>query len=369
MFQSSYLWAIILTAVIAGWLYSGDVIIGGQGAPEPSDVTAESAVTAPANPADKPVRVRVTKISALEREASLSVRGRTQAEQRVDVRAQTAGLIEELAVEKGDVVKTGDVICRIEAAARRTKVAQAEAQLALATLNYEASDKLSTKGYAAETKLRSDRALMNAAEAALFEAKLDLTRTVIRAPFDGTVEELQAELGALLNVGDPCARLVARDPMLVVAQVAEREVGNLSVGMPGRAILVTGEKVDGTIGYISPSASEATRTFRVELEIPNQDGALRDGVTSEIQVGLETVQAHRFSPALLTLNDAGDIGVRVVDDENIARFIPVQILGDGRDGIWVAGLPETVTIITVGQEYVVDGQPVDPVIETAEASQ
>ena len=144
-------------------------------------------------------------------------------------------------------------------------------------------------------------------------------------------------------------------------------------GHPGtdhRGALVQGggEAVEGVIRYIAPSADPATRTFRLELALANPAGRLRDGVTSEIEIVLDEVRAHRFSPAILALSDRGEVGVRIVDAEGLVDFVPVEIIGEERDAVWVAGLPDTVTVITVGQDYVSDGQRVEPVLETAEAT-
>lgn len=373
--RTSYIWAGIITLAIAGWLASGEIIIGGQG--DPSAATAAVQRPDEATPAagvpeadqDRPFRVRARTITASERTATFTVRGRTQADQRVSLRAQTSGLVEEVPVRQGDPVKAGDVICRIEAGSRDAHVLRAEAAVAQAELDFEGSSRLQDKGYAAEARVRAAKATLDAARAELHERQLDLARTRIVAPFDGVVEIRPAEIGMLLNVGDVCAEVVAHDPMLVVAQVSERDVGKLRAGMPGRARLVTGQSVQGTISYIAPSADPATRTFRIELSVPNPDAELRDGVTAELFIDTETALAHRFSPAILALDDSGVMGVRTIVDGNKVAFVPVQLLGSEGGDVWVSGLPDIATIITVGQNYVSDGETVEPVFETASNAQ
>lgn len=349
-------------------MVSGDIIVGGQG----DGGTPPPGVEAPAERAtglaeERAFRVRARAIDAEERAGELVVRGRTEAKQRVTLRAQTAGLVEQLAVSKGDAVSAGDLVCRIETGSREANQLRAEAQLAQAEQDHTAATTLRERGHAAETQLRATRAALDAARAALAEAELDVKRTRIVAPFDGVVEERPAEQGALLNVGDVCAEIVARNPMLVVVEVPERDVGRLHVGMRGRARLVTGEEAEGRITFIATSADPATRTFRVEVEMPNTDGQLRAGVTAQLQVSLASAVAHRFSPALLTLADDGRVGVRTVDEDNRVRFLPVEVIADERDAVWVTGLPRQVTIITVGQGYVDEGQRVEVAFETADA--
>jgi multidrug efflux system membrane fusion protein len=369
--RRSYIWALLITVGIGGWLASGQIIIGGQGDTTAEASTGETAVepttdiASEAKAEEKPFRVRVRTIHAEDRTAQLKIRGRTEAAQRVVLRAQTPGLVEAIGVKKGDHVATGDLVCRLEKGSRASTILRAEAGLAQAELDHQAATKLSEKGYAAETRVRSTKAALHAARAVLAEAQLDMDRTSLTAPFNGIVDTLPAKIGTLLNVGDVCAEIIDADPMLVIAQVSERDVGRIETGMQGSAQLVTGDTADGYLRFIAPSADEGTRTFRIELSVANPDGKLRDGVTSEITIPLETTKAHRFSPAILTLDDLGNIGVRAVDKDNKVVFMPVTLLDNDRDGVWVAGLPETVTVITVGQDYVKAGEIVEPVFETA----
>jgi len=191
----------------------------------------------------------------------------------------------------------------------------------------------------------------------------------VRAPFAGVIEHVPVERGALLNSGDICATVVALSPLRVVTQISERDIGDIKLGMVGHVDFVTGQKADGLVRFIAPAADEATRTFRVELEIDNPDNAIRVGVTAEIKVDLERTRAHRVAQSSLTLNDDGVLGVRAVDAENRVVFHPVEIIGANEAGMWVSGLPETVSLITVGQDFVVDGQTVRPMLKTAEVTQ
>ncbi|MEO0830383.1 MAG: efflux RND transporter periplasmic adaptor subunit, partial [Pseudomonadota bacterium] len=189
----------------------------------------------------------------------------------------------------------------------------------------------------------------------------------ITAPFDGVLDNRFVEIGDFLSVSQPCATVVDLDPILVVGQVSERDVDKLSMGSVGQARLISGQKLEGVVRFIAKTAEQETRTFRVELAVPNKDNALPAGITAEIIVAAEAVTAHLMSPAFLVLNDAGEIGVRVVSADKTARFQKVSVLEDSNDGVWVGGLPEKATIITVGQEFVRDGQTVDVTMENDEA--
>ena len=358
--RGSYIWALVILVVLGAWLASGG--LGGQ-----SETAEQQAAKPPQTTKQEPVpTVRVVAVQATTRKSDLVVRGRTEAVRRIDIRAEIAGRVIAAPVEKGAMAKVGAVLCEIDMADRQAVLTQAQASLEQTTLDYEAATKLSKRGFASRTKKAADRARYNAALAVVERARLAVVRTKVLAPFNGIVENQPAKVGAYLGIGDACATLVEMDPILVVAQVSERQIGALSVGMKGAATLVGGVRVAGNIRYISSVADAATRTFRVELEVANPGAKIRAGVTAEMQLPLANIDAHRISPAILALNDDGVIGVRTLADNDMVRFVPVQIIGDGVDGVWVTGLPQRATIITVGQNYVRDGQKVRATMVTAQ---
>ncbi len=289
------------------------------------------------------------------------VRGRTKAERKVVVRAEISGAIAETPAELGALVSEGDVLCRINVDARAAQLAEARASLAKAKLDYDAAVKLSEGGFRSETAVASAKALRDQAAAQLERAQNDLAKTDIKAPFDGVYDERHVETGDFMNVGDPCATVIQRSPFLVVGAVSERDVAKINKGDRGRARLATGETVEGVVRFVSTSAEPATRTFDVELEIPNEDGLLRDGVTAEFTVFAEARSAHRVPRVALVLADDGEIGVRTLNEDNIVEFNPVRLIGETPLGVWVAGLSGDARVITGGQLYVTAGQQVGAV--------
>jgi len=167
-----------------------------------------------------------------------------------------------------------------------------------------------------------------------------------------------------VKVGDHIARLVELDPILIVGFVSEREIGQIEVGSLAAAELVTGMTVEGIVRYISKISETTTRTFRVEVEVPNPGRKIYEGLTAEIRLPLEEVLTHQITPALLSLDDDGTIGVKGVDENDKVVFYPIEIIGHTPDGMLLGGLPERLTLITVGQEFVVDGELVVPVPES-----
>jgi len=362
----SYVLAAGLAAGIGAWMYSGTVVIGGVGegenaAPPPALRIAQAS--------DTLFKVQVAHLEAQERQAILEVRGRTAAEAKVAVRSHITDDVVDRPAREGAHVAAGDILCILDRGSREARVAEAKAAVAEAEMLQQAATQLSSKGFTAETRVMTVQAQLDAAKARLEEAERELRRTVIRSPINGVIESPMAEIGAQLDKGGICATVVNSDPMIAIGDVSELNISQISLNMPADVELVTGETLKGHVRYISPSANPDTRTFRIEVEIPNADGIARDGVTAVSKLPLPVEKAHKISPAILTLNDAGQVGIRGIDKDNKTVFFPVKVLGGEQDGMWVGGLPETVNAIVVGQEYVGDGVLVDPVFETAEVSQ
>lgn len=349
----SYILALALAGGISYYMLTGETVVSGQADARPATIAERQK-----QDEQDLFAVQVQKYVAETRHLSLEIRGRTEAEASVSVRAETGGIIETRHVDKGDQVAAGDLLCTIETAAREAKVLEARAALIQANVNLEAAEKLAGRGFSAKNEIPALEAARDAARARLQETELELERTKIRSPIAGIVQDPIAEMGDMLQTGDVCVTLIDRNPMIIVGQVSEREIGNLEVGMAARVSLATGENRTGKITYIAPSADAKTRTFRVEITVANEDGVLKDGVTALATIRLQGGKAHKIPSAVMTLADDGRVGVRIVSEEQIVSFEPVRIIGGSSDGMWVSGLPEEVAIIIVGQEFVQDGQKV-----------
>lgn len=288
-------------------------------------------------------------------ESGIVLRGRTEAARHVDVRSETNGLVISEPLRKGTFVEKDQVLCELDSGTRNAQLAEAKARLAEAEANNTAAASLSEKGFTSETAAIGRLAQLESATAMVEQAEKEISRLKIKAPFSGLLESDTAELGVLLQPGSSCGTVIALDPIKLVGFAQENNISRLTVGATAGARLVTGEEVRGFLTYVSRSADPETRTFRVEVTVPNKDNTIRDGATAEIFIAFEGEKAHLLPQASLTLNDQGLLGIRAAVDD-IARFMPVEIIRDTSEGILVSGLPETVDVIVVGQEYVVDGR-------------
>ncbi len=289
-----------------------------------------------------------------------------------------------------------------EAEARVTeaeaRVTEAQSRLAEAEINANAASRLSTSGFASTTRVAATEAAVRGAEAALVSAEAglkaaqsglesvaagieaaragrqsaqalvdsaerEIERLKITAPFSGLLESDSAELGSLLQDGNLCATVIQLNPMMLVGFVPETQVSLITMGAPATGRLASGETVAGEVVFISRAADEVTRTFRVEVEVENEDLSLRDGQTAEIGIQADGTKAHLLPASALTLNESGELGVRVVGNGNIVEFAPVGVIRDAPTGIWLSGLPEEAQVIVIGQEFVKAGAQVDPFVQ------
>jgi len=186
---------------------------------------------------------------------------------------------------------------------------------------------------------------------------VELNRTEVKAPFRGYVEKI-IKPGNLLNRGQICAVIIELDPLTFVAEVPEAEIKNIVKGQKVLIELVTGETITSKLSFVSKSATPATRSFRVEAEVENSKGVIRNGITGTMKIYTNKILAHKISPSILLLSDNGTIGVKSVNNNNIVEFLPIKIIEDTNDGIWVTGIPNLSNLIVVGQGFVENGQEV-----------
>lgn len=329
--------------------------------PSEGDVAESESSDVPGIADPAPLRVVVQEFAIRNIESAVILRGRTQLSRQVEVRAETTGQVVSDPLERGSRVAEGDVLCELAPGTRRAQLAEAEARLADAEINFHAADRLSEGGFAAQTRVASAQAAVRAAEAAVAAAQTELARLIIRAPFDGVLENETAERGSLLSAGGLCATVLRLDPMRVVGFAAEAQIDRLSEGAMAGARLSSGHEVTGRVTFLARSADPSTRTFRVEVTVPNPDLRIRDGMSADILVAAEATRGHLVPGSALTLDDAGRLGLRVLEQDDRVGFAPVTVLRDSQQGFWVSGLPDTVEVIVVGHEFVREGVSVEPV--------
>ena len=380
---SSIIIAIIVCAGIAGFIFRNDfnaylntqdVII--EETNEISSELKEKKINK-----QKAVSVLVQKSNEQEVTNGILLRGQTEAFKSVQVKAETSGSVISQPIRKGTFVKNGELLCELEVGTKSDVLSEAKVALALSLDELDASihqyelrvqaaerqksllkrgvgteaavEAAELSASSAETQSLSKRQAVANVEARINRATTDLNNTKIIAPFDGLLESDTAEYGDFMQTGAPCGTLLALNPIKLIGYATETQVSKIEVNTTAGARLISGDTVSGTVSFISRSADPTTRTFLVETTVPNENYEIREGSTADIYISLSGAKGHLLPQSSLTLNSSGVLGVRIALNDK-AKFIPINIIRDAEEGVWVTGLPNSVDVIIVGQEYVTD---------------
>ena len=357
--RSTYLWAAGIAVLLLAWLASGQL----NQEPVVFDPSIAERNEQDLNQLNDqtPTRVRVVQSQAQLKTRYASVRGKTQNKRTVQVSTEIQGRVVNRAVERGQSVAANQLLCRLSVDDRQAALVESQQRVNQAKIDYDGAKQLRAKGYNSESAIAAAKANLASARAELKRRDLALRKTEIRAPFAGFIEDVHLEIGDYAQPGTACATLVDLNPMLLVGRVSELVVLNIETGNEAIGELADRSQVRGPITFVGQQDDPATRTYAIEVELDNESGKLRSGMTTQIRIPVEEAFAHKISPALFSLDNEGGYGVRVVNNDDRVEFYSVTIVAEDEDGVWVSGLPNTSNIIIVGQELVISGERVDPV--------
>lgn len=343
--------AILLVVALIGWMGSGFIF------------PSEDVETV-----DEPTAPRLVTVAVMSSEASpvanvFQAEGQAEPDRDSALRAEMTGEVAEVLVAKGDRVEDGQLIARIDPADRTAALTRAQEELSRATSDLQNAETLLERGSATQDRVRQARATLAAAEAAVASAEADISDTEIRAPFAGLIDDLDIDTGEYVMAGSEVGYLVDSSPLSIAIRVPQQMRAQLQVGAMADVSFITGEQRGGTLTFVSATADPQTRTFLAEVEVANDDSAVPAGISAEVRMITGQSVAHFISPAILSLDTDGTLGIKVIEDENRVSFREIAIIRAQTDGIWVTGLDQHADIITVGQGFVSDGQIVNPSFE------
>lgn len=339
--------AALLVLALAGWMGSGYYY------------PAESTVAeAPRERTRTPMAVETTASTAKPITEFVTSEGQVTPARQTPVRAKVGGTVESIAVEKGAFLQEGALIARIALADRAAQRVQAEAELARRQGEFDRVSGLAQQGYATTAAVEDARAALAAAKAALAEINQTAGNTEIRAPITGILDQFEIDIGEFVAASAEVGVQVDIDPLLVEVQIPQQSIGKLKTGQTAEVTFITGETREGVVEYIASNATEETRTFPVEISVPNPGRDIPSGISAEVRIPVGRTPAHFLSAALLALDSDGTLGVKAVDAENRVVFYPIELVRAETSGIWVAGLPERLDLISVGQGFVSAGETV-----------
>lgn len=212
------------------------------------------------------------------------------------------------------------------------------------------------------------------ANARQLEARLE--RTVVRAPIGGYLENRAVEVGTMVQPGATVARVVDADPLKVTAGVPERYSGQVEAGLEADVGIEAGGPgaMRGRIAFVGSMVDERTRTFPIEVTVPNSGGRLKPGLVARVQLARGMIEEAIVVPREAVLRSATGYMVYVVQDEEgqpIARSRVVTTgSGQGRNVVVESGLAPGDRVVVVGQQQLADGDRVRmPEADTAEAAE
>lgn len=298
---------------------------------------------------------------------AIRISGRTEAEKRVTLATRVMGVIESLPVKQGQRVERGDLIMRLDAEDKEAAIRMAESVVAQRQAEADAAERLVAGGNAPKLQADQTRAALATAKSQLENAKAELAQYEIYAPYNGLIDRVPVQRGSTILAGAEVATLINLDPLLAIGEVSERDLRYLKLGDSADIKLVDGKVVKGTLRYISRDASSATRTFRIEVAIPNESKQLPAGMTAEITLLAEQTDSVMLPRSVVTLSSDGDLGIRAVDKDNKVVFFPIDLVDDTPNGLVLAGIPADARVIVAGQDLVTEGDEVKPVEADAAA--
>ncbi|MCH2076582.1 MAG: efflux RND transporter periplasmic adaptor subunit [Rhodobacteraceae bacterium] len=340
--------ALALTIAIVAWMGSGFVF--------PSEGTSEEVAAVEV----QPVAVTVRTSFAQPVTQFFQAEGQAQPDRDTVIRAQASGQIAEVFVSKGDDIEANAVVARLETKEREADLTRVLAELDRAEREAENAAALQRRGVATADRVVQADAALASARAQLAVAQENLRNTEITAPFGGRIETLDLDVGEFIQTGSEVGRIVDNAPLTVSIQVPQQALRQLKNLQPAQVLFITGEQRAGTVSFVGTSAATDTRTFLVEVDVPNSDGLIPAGISAEVRIPVGQVEAHFLSPSTVSLNELGALGVKVVDAENVVRFHEIDVVRAQIEGIWVQGLPKEAQIITIGQGFVGEGETVRP---------
>ena len=381
-----------------------------SGADAPATSSAKSAAATAGTPIISSVMVENSKVRR-----SVRASGVTQPKAIITLSAEIGGTARKVPAVEGRQVEAGDVLvvidtntlpARIEAAKAEIAAATtaldsataqsrgtyneqraaAEANLEVARQRLEIAQKLATQNFSApvelaqlkanyenarmtlaqidlarnlrsEVDIAQNRARLATARSNLAVLRDQLAKSTIKAPAAGWLETMHLEQGEQIAAGAPAATILDMDELKIVVAVPQTNISEVGLGDPVNVNVAGAGMRKGAVTKIASISSTTTRTFDVEVTVPNPGRELRAGMTVEANIDVGFQPAFGMSPAHLSVAGDGSLTAKI-DDGGTVRVVPVELVRSGVEQVFVSGLADGATLLTFGQAFVNAGDPV-----------
>lgn len=352
--------AFVVLAVSATWVLTGEFSSIGSAAKDTGETTVESSAIG----VQVPTTLRTVGVITpdfIEHNRIIRVSGVTAPDKRSTLATRSAGILGDLKVEKGDRVAAGDVILVLEGVERGAMVETGRALLEQRKREMENAERLVKSGILPSTQADNARSALASARSQLETAQADVDRLTVVAPFSGVIDQVLVEEGAWMPSGEAVAVLLQLDPVVALGEVSERDIAHVQVGREADVRLISGDVVSGQVRHVSLEATSGTRTFPIEIAIANPENRTPAGMTAEIMIKSEAVTAVKLPRSVVTLDAAGNLGLRILNADNTVGFVPIDLIDDSPEGLVLSGVPLDAKIIVAGQDLVSEGETVNAV--------
>ena len=421
--KSSYLLAGLVALLVGLWMASGSFMNDKPMATNDSEqASANSGADMPKQP-NGTARFKVSAINVQNEMIARTIRanGVSEAAFDVTVSSKIDGNIIDIPATEGSEIQLGDVLIVLDKGTLPEQIAAAKAELNAAKKSYDAAQKQSkgtlkeelaaaranlvvtqkrlaianelakenftapvelaqlkadyenarvqlakietAQNYRSELEVAQNMARVESARASLAVLETQLKDSTITSPVSGLLETLHVEKGERMRRDAAAATILGMDTLSVIVAVPQNDIAQISVGdMVDIKISGAGSNT-GKVAKISSRSNQATRTFDVEVLVQNKDRKLRGGVTVEASIDVGTIAAFGLSPAHLSVSSDGSLFAKISVD-GVVQTVDVDMVRSGGEKVFVSGLPDGATVLTIGQAFVEAGDIVDIVLET-----
>ena len=292
---------------------------------------------------------------------SVSLVGTLAANEEIEVKAETDGLVREVPFQEGQLVESGDLLIRLDDTKLRAELADAEARLKLSKASFARVKQLFEDRLISQQEFDQAASTFEVSQATLALRRRQLEDSTIHAPFRGRTGARNVSPGQVITRNTVITWLVDLDPMKVEVNIPERYLGQTRIGQRIQFDVTAypGRRFEGEIYFIAPRLDLATRTALIKTRIPNPDGVLKAGMVANLELQL-TIQDDAVvvpEAALLSNGDASFVFVVGTDETVVMR--PV-VVGQ-RMPRWAAiasGLAAGETVVVEGHQKIGPGMKV-----------
>ncbi|MQP25184.1 efflux RND transporter periplasmic adaptor subunit [Flavobacterium sp. LMO8] len=289
-----------------------------------------------------------------------------QTKENLMLSAEFGGILQQVYVKEGQKVAKGQTLARVDDGGLSSQLAQMETQAALAKTTFERQENLWKQKIGSEIQYLQAKTNYNAQLKAVAQMKAQLAKTVIRAPFSGTIDEIASERGSVVGPGTPILRIVSLGNMYLEAEVPEKNIGTIKKGSDAIVNFpVLGETFNAKVTQAGNYINPANRSFMIQIAVPNKSGNIKPNLSSKIQLkDYSNSKAITVPISIISENADGEQFLYVAQNPDnkgnaIAKKVIVKVgLSQGELVEIVDGIKDGDLIIKEGARSVKDGQKV-----------